>query len=257
MRISLVSYNVNGIRAAIRKGFTEWVKENAFDILCLQELKAHESQLDLETFKSMGYHIAICEADKKGYSGVAIFSKLPFRSILRKHGESNDGFHKEGRYIEADLGNFTVVSCYFPSGSGGEHRQSIKMEFLDKLEPAFKEINQKKAALVCGDFNICHREIDIHDPVKNKNTSGFKPEERAWMDDYFDLGYRDCFRQFHSEGGRYSWWSLRTRAKERNKGWRIDYITAGSKFNYEIIDCDLLEHVPFSDHCPVYMSIKI
>ena len=252
----LISYNVNGIRAAIRKGFLEWMKESDFDLICVQESKANSSQLDLKDFENIGYKSYWKSAQKKGYSGVIVFSKREPDNVIYESGMEK--YDYEGRIIRLDFGDVTLLNCYYPSGSSGEVRQAFKMQFLDDFFIWINELKKERTKLiVCGDFNICHKPIDIHDPVRNKDTSGFKPEERAWMSKYFDSGFIDTFRHFNSEPHHYSWWSYRANARSNNKGWRIDYISTTESMKVQLLDAAIFPEVHHSDHCPIYLKFKI
>ena len=252
----IVSYNVNGIRAAIKKGWIEWLKEYPIEVLCVQETKASENDVDLQIFKSLGYHISWLAAQKKGYSGVAIFSKV--KPDFVQLGSGYKQSDEEGRVIRMDIGELTIVNAYFPSGTSGDERQAFKMEWLNELLPWINKIKKKhEGVILCGDYNIAHKEIDIHDPKGNKNTTGFLPEERAWMDDFFASGWIDSFRQVHPEPHRYSWWSQRfPSVRLNNKGWRIDYINVTDSLKNKIKDAEIFPDVKHSDHCPVYLELS-
>lgn len=252
----VVSYNVNGIRAAMRKGLVDWIADNDFDIIGIQETKAHKEQIDEGPFRELGYDLFWSSAEKKGYSGVLTLSRLPVESSTSVTGMEK--YDREGRFIITDIGGYTFINTYFPSGSSGDERQAFKMEFLeDYLDFLKKQKSKKKNLVVLGDYNICHREIDIHNPVSNKDTSGFKPEERAWMTTFFDSGFVDSFRVFHPEPHRYSWWSFRANARANNKGWRIDYISVAEHLKDHLLDADIFDQVKHSDHCPVYLEMKL
>src|SRR5690625_4330216 len=176
----IITYNVNGIRAAKRKGFLEWLEEDPADIICLQEVKAMEDQVDIEKFKNLGFHVYWFAAQKKGYSGVAVLSKFPAQEV--KYGTGHEQSDEEGRVIQLEFDKFTLINAYFPSGSSGDHRQDYKYQWLDEFYEHVQNLkNEKENLIVVGDYNICHKAIDIHNPVSNKNSSGFLPEERAWM----------------------------------------------------------------------------
>ena len=253
---SIISYNVNGIRAAVRKGFGEWLKETSPDILCLQESKAQPDQLVPEVLKPEGYHAYWYSAEKKGYSGVAIFSKE--EPLHVEYGCGIEAYDKEGRIIRADYEGYSVMSVYIPSGSSGDHRQAIKDVFLEDFYQYIDGLlKEKNNIIISGDYNICHKPIDIHDPVRNKKSSGFLPHERAWMTKFVDLGFTDSFRKFNQEPGNYSWWSYRGRARENNKGWRIDYQMVSSDLSDQCVGAGILPDVPFSDHCPITLDLKV
>jgi exodeoxyribonuclease-3 len=252
----IISYNVNGIRAAIKKGFYDWLETNPADIICLQETKAQESDVDLKKLEALGFEHHWFSAEKKGYSGVAIFSKIKPTRIKKGNGHSESDL--EGRVIEMEWDDIKLINAYFPSGTSGEHRQAFKYQWLN----AFKKYldNEKKKhpnLILCGDYNIAHQEIDIHDPKGNKNTTGFLPEERAWMTSFLESGWIDSFRLFHAEPHRYSWWSQRfPSVRLNNKGWRIDYICVTEPLRNRLKGADIFPEVKHSDHCPVYLEIK-
>lgn len=251
-----MTYNVNGIRSALDKGLASFLEYQQPDVVCLQEIKADASQIPQHLLDALGYHCFWFSAQKKGYSGTAILSKKqPLRITT---GCEHTLFDFEGRVIRADFDNFSVISAYFPSGSGGEERQSVKMEFLSYFFSYLQELkNQFPRLIVCGDYNICHRAIDIHDPVSNKNSSGFLPEERVWMDVFFDSGFTDSFRQINAKAHQYSWWSFRAGARKRNKGWRIDYIAHTSPLNTLLTDSVLFMEDNHSDHCAVMSTYTL
>ncbi|MGB1455005.1 MAG: exodeoxyribonuclease III, partial [Flavobacteriaceae bacterium] len=219
--MKLLSYNVNGIRAALSKGFASWLKATEADVICIQEIKAYESQIDTTVFEELGYHHYWFSAQKKGYSGVAILCKKKPTNIVYGSGIEHMDF--EGRILRIDFDAVSIMSLYLPSGTNTA-RLDYKFQFMDEFQAY---INQLKVShpnlIICGDYNICHQPIDIHDPIRNKNTSGFLPEERAWLDQFMKSGFIDSFRLFNSEPHQYSWWSYRANARANNKGWRIDY----------------------------------
>ncbi len=254
--ISIVTYNVNGIRSAINKGFTRWLEYFNPDIVCIQETKAHPEQVDTSIFQYLGYQHYWHSAEKKGYSGVAVLSKISPQNVFEGCGIPE--YDAEGRVLRVDFGSFMIVNTYFPSGSSGDKRQAFKMQFLHDYLTLFE--TWKKTSpnlLICGDFNICHKAIDIHDPVGNKNSSGFLPEERVWMDSYFDRGMIDTFRHFNPQPHEYSWWTFRANARFRNKGWRIDYITASDSMKENLLSSKIHQDVVHSDHCPVSVRISL
>jgi len=222
MSLKIVSYNVNGIRAALKKGFAEWLAANDFDIVCIQETKAHKEQVDTAIFDELGYHHHWFSAQKKGYSSVATFSKKA--PDLVSNGCGIEAYDNEGRIIRTDFGGFTLLNCYFPSGTSGDERQAFKMKYLADFQNWIDELKkERKKLIIVGDYNIAHNEIDIHNPKGNKKNSGFLPEEREWMTQWFDSGFTDAFRHLNPEMVEYSWWSYRANARNNNKGWRIDY----------------------------------
>jgi exodeoxyribonuclease-3 len=244
------SYNVNGIRAAHRKGFVDWAGESDPDIICIQELRAMENQIP-EEVKELGYYEYYHVADKKGYSGVAIYSKKKPNKI--EEGIGVDWIDSEGRVIMAEYDAFRVFSIYAPSGTTGDIRQDMKMDFLDNfIRFGKKFVEDEKPSVFCGDFNICHTEIDIHNPEKQHKTSGFLPEERAWVTDFLEVGYNDVFREIHPEKtDLFSWWSYRAASKERNKGWRIDYHLATNELAEKAKVAEIEKKWDISDHAPV------
>jgi len=253
--MKIISYNVNGIRAALKKGFAEWLAANDFDIVCLQETKATRDQVDLSSIEELGYQSVWHSAQKKGYSGVATFYKTPPK--LTKVGVGIEQYDKEGRVLRTDFEDFTLLNCYFPSGSSGDVRQAVKMDFLRDFYDWIQVFRQEHPNLiVVGDYNIAHTEIDIHDPVRNKKSSGFLPEEREWMKEWFDSGFVDTFRYARPEQVQYSWWSYRANARNNNKGWRIDYQSVSKKMEDRIVDAYQLTEVKHSDHCPVLLQLK-
>lgn len=254
--MKIISYNVNGIRAALKKGFDEWLSENDFDIVCLQETKAMKEQVDTEIFTNLGYQQAWFSAEKKGYSGVAIFSKITPDQIVE--GCGIEKYDREGRIIRTDFGDWTLLNCYFPSGTSGTERQDFKMEYLADFYSWVEELKKERPNLIIvGDYNVAHTEIDIHNPKSNKNTSGFLPEEREWMTKWFESGFVDAFRWLNPEQVQYSWWSYRAGARAKNKGWRIDYQSVSTSLKEKIKASQQLTEVKHSDHCPVLLDIDL
>lgn len=252
----LISYNVNGIRSACSKGFVAWLAEANPDLICLQELKADEAQADLAPIKDLGYHIHWHAAEKKGYSGVAIFSKIPAKNV--SIGCGMEKYDREGRVIRLDFEKLSVMSVYMPSGSSGEERQKFKFEWMDDFYPYVQALKKEYPHLViAGDYNICHKEIDIHNPKANANSSGFLPEERAWMDQWVAGGFVDSFRAIEPRGGKYSWWSFRANARAKNLGWRIDYQMVSEALAPHIVDAQVMMEVKHSDHCPVSLKLNL
>lgn len=251
----IISYNVNGIRAAIKKGFYEWLETDPADIICLQETKASSHEVNLQKLEALGFEHHWFSAQKKGYSGVAIFSKIKPDNVFVGNGHSASD--DEGRVIQADFGKIRLINAYFPSGTSGDARQSFKYEWLDIFFDYLQSLRKKHPYIIlCGDYNIAHKEIDIHDPKGNKKSSGFLPEERAWMDKLLEHGWADSFRVFHPEPHRYSWWSQRfPSVRLNNKGWRIDYICVTDKLSAHLQDADIYPDVKHSDHCPVYCKL--
>ncbi|MBP8915673.1 MAG: exodeoxyribonuclease III [Chitinophagales bacterium] len=253
--MKIITYNLNGIRAAMNRGWLDWVREHAFDIICVQELKAEPGQLDVTLFDQMGYHHYWHPAQKKGYSGVAIFSKIKPDNVVI--GCGNNDYDCEGRVIRADYGDKSVYSIYFPSGTTGDLRQGVKYKFLDYISTHLKEVQkERKKLIVCGDYNIAHTPLDIHDPKGNKNSSGFLPEERAWMDTFYGSGYVDSLRFFNKDPHQYTWWSYRANARANNKGWRIDYIAVTENLSKDLVGAKIYPDAMHSDHCPQVLEMK-
>ena len=239
----------------MKKGFVDWLTEENPDVICLQEVKALEEQADLEEIKALGYNIYWFAAEKKGYSGVAVFTKIEPQHV--EHGMGIEKYDKEGRLIKLNFGSFSLINSYFPSGSSGDERQAFKYEYLDDFYDYIEGLKQVESELViCGDVNICHKEIDIHNPKTNKNTSGFLPEERAWVTKFLATGFVDCFRQFDESPDNYSWWSYRAASRQRNKGWRIDYFFASENLKDKLKGSRLIPEAKHSDHCPVFLEIE-
>jgi len=256
MAVNIISYNINGIRAAEKKGLSNWLNENQPDIACFQEVKANEDQVDLNVYRELGYQVFWHSAEKKGYSGVAIFSKE-----TPKHVEIGCGIEKydrEGRVIRADYETFSVMSVYMPSGSSGDVRQDFKMEWLADFDDYIQKLkNEIPNLIISGDYNICHQAVDIHDPVRNKNNSGFLPEEREWMSQFLDKGFIDSFRSLNPNSkDEYSWWSYRANARNNNKGWRIDYHMISEALKDRLQKAEILQEVKHSDHCPIQISLS-
>jgi exodeoxyribonuclease-3 len=253
----IISYNVNGIRAAITKGFVEWLKTHPAEVICVQETKAQKENVNHKLFNDIGYHDYWFSARKKGYSGVAVFTRILPDNVEygNGHGASDD----EGRIMQMDFKDVRLINAYFPSGTSGEERQAFKYKWLDDFLKWLNTLKKKHPKLIlAGDYNIAHKEIDIHDPKGNKNSSGFLPDERKWMDKFFASGWIDTFRYFHPEPHRYTWWSQRfPSVRLQNKGWRIDYINVTEPLKKNLKDADIFPEVKHSDHCPVYLEIKI
>ncbi|WP_373521234.1 exodeoxyribonuclease III [Aquiflexum sp.] len=252
--MKIVSYNVNGIRAALNKGFLDWLIATDPDILGLQEVKAELNQIDSSIFGDLGYHIYWLPAVKKGYSGVAILSKIKPNHV--EYGIGLSTYDNEGRILRADYDTFSFVSAYFPSGTTGDIRQVFKYQFLDDIYGYSQDLIQKLPNLILsGDYNICHKAIDIHNPISNKNSSGFLPEERDWMDKFTDSGFEDSFRLFNQEPHNYTWWSYRAGSRGKNLGWRIDYHMTTLPMKDRIKRSVILPEAYHSDHCPILMEI--
>ena len=252
----IISYNVNGIRAAIKKGLYEWMEVEQPDVVCIQELKAKKDQVDTSQLEGMGYQQCWMPAQKPGYSGVAIFSKIEPQHV--EYGCGIEKYDLEGRVIRSDFRGGSILSVYMPSGTSGEERQAFKMEWLDDFQNYVDDLKKELPNLIiCGDYNIAHQEIDIHNPKGNKKNSGFLPEERAWVSSFMESGFVDSYRLQHEEPDRYSWWTYRFNARKNNKGWRIDYQMVSEPLKNKIIDANLREDVVHSDHCPTYLEIDL
>lgn len=251
----LISYNVNGLRSAIKQGFVDWLKTDPADIICLQEIKAEKENVDHNAIEALGYHTYWYSAEKKGYSGVAIFTKRQPDALFYGNGIMQSD--AEGRVIRADYGDVTLINTYFPSGTTGELRQTYKYQWLDEFYDYVQALRKERPKiLICGDYNIAHKEIDIHNPVGNKKTSGFLPEERAWMDKFIASGMVDTFRHFNPDPHHYSWWSRRfPTVREQNKGWRIDYFLATEPLAASLKGATIFPDAKHSDHCPVYVEV--
>ena len=253
MRIA--SYNVNGIRAAMKKGFMDWLEKADADVVCLQETKAQEDQIPAFEFAAAGYETYSFSAKKKGYSGVAILSRISPDKVVR--GMGMPIYDDEGRFIRADFGELSVISVYHPSGSSGDVRQDFKMQWLSDFQNYVLELRKERPNLVIsGDYNICHRPIDIHDPVRNAKNSGFLPEEREWMSAFLDSGFVDSFRYLNPEPHQYTWWSYRANARANNKGWRIDYHMVTENLKDRIQKVEIHTDAFQSDHCPIILELK-
>ena len=253
--MKIISYNVNGIRAALNKGLDQWIKEENPDILCIQEIKANIEQINTQVFESLGYHHYWFPAEKKGYSGVAILSKK--KPVTVVYGMGLEKFDSEGRLIRAEFDNFTILNSYFPSGTTGEIRQAYKMDYLDAvLKYTSNLLSTNPRLILSGDYNICHKPIDINHPELHENVSGFLPEERAWMDTFIESGFTDSFRIFNNQPEQYSWWSYRAGARPKNLGWRIDYHMISRALRKNIKNAAILKDVIHSDHCPVLVEIE-
>ena len=252
--MKLLSYNVNGIRAALKKGFVSWLESTQADVICIQETKAMETQVDTSVLDDIGYHHFWFSAQKKGYSGVAVFSKEKPKNVA--YGSGIDHMDYEGRILRVDFDKVSIMSLYLPSGTNLS-RLDYKFQFMDEFSQYIKTLKKEHPNLIiCGDFNICHKVIDIHDPVRNKNVSGFLPEEREWLDNFMKSSFIDSFRYLNSEPHQYSWWSYRANARNNNKGWRIDYALVSKNLEEKIVQSFMLPDAKHSDHCPVGLEIQ-
>ncbi len=253
--MKIASYNVNGIRAATKKGFSQWLQTASPDVLCLQEIKATKDQLDLSLYEKCGYPYQYWfSAQKKGYSGVAILAKQRPDNVV--YGTGTASMDDEGRNIRADFNGVSVMSLYVPSGSNMD-RLGFKLGYMDDLQQHINQLKKERSELVlCGDYNICHHAIDIHDPIRNKNVSGFLPVEREWMTNFLKSGFTDSFRYLNSNPHHYTWWSYRANARARNKGWRLDYAMVSDGLKERISRSVILSDAIHSDHCPIMLELK-
>ena len=252
--MKLLSWNINGIRAAEKKGLFDWFKKEAPDILCLQEIKAQPEQVPPHLRNTPGYLIFWSSAERKGYSGVATFTKE--KPVDVKTGFGIEKFDKEGRILITEFPMFTLFNIYFPNGKKNQERLDFKLDFYDIFLAYADNLKVKgKNIVVCGDFNTAHKEIDLARPKENENISGFLPIERAWIDTFIDHGYVDTFRHFNKEPNQYTWWDLKSRARDRNVGWRIDYFFVNKEFIHHIKKSFIMQEIMGSDHCPVGIEI--
>ena len=253
--MKILSWNINGIRAACKKGFFTWFQKESPDILCLQEVKATPDQLPPHLRNIPRYHLFWNPAERKGYSGVATFTKQ--KPIEVKTGFGREEFDSEGRILITTFSTFTLFNIYFPNGKKNKERLQFKLDFYDEFLSYADDLKARKQnILVCGDFNTAHKEIDLARPKENEHISGFLPIERAWIDTFIDHGYIDTFRQFHTEPNQYSWWDLKTSARTRNVGWRIDYFFVNKEFLPKLKNAFITQTVMGSDHCPVGIDIN-
>ncbi len=255
--MKVITVNTNGIRAAARKGFFDWLPGQQADVICIQETKAQIHQLEDAIFHPEGYHCYYFDAEKKGYSGTAIYSRKKPNKIIR--GLGWDPADSEGRYLQVDFDGISVISLYMPSGSSSDERQQRKIAFMDRILPHFKSLRRKhREFIICADWNICHREIDLKNWKPNQKNSGFLPEERAWLDQLFDqLGYVDAFRVINQQPEQYTWWSNRGQAWAKNVGWRLDYHLITPGLVEAIESAEIYKEQRFSDHAPFIMSYNI
>ncbi|HLR77319.1 MAG TPA: exodeoxyribonuclease III [Balneolaceae bacterium] len=254
--MKVVSYNVNGIRAALRKDLIGWLEQAQPDVVCLQEIKANPEQFDESLFHAIGYTYCYWyPAEKKGYSGVAILSKVEPNKV--SYGTGIDYMDREGRNLRADFDEFSVMSLYLPSGTNDD-RLAFKLKYMADFQKYIDQLTQEiPNLLICGDYNICHEAIDIHNPVRLKNTSGFLPVEREWLSGFLNSGFVDSFRYLHPEEEQYSWWSYRANSRARNKGWRLDYHLVSTPLQEKINRAVILSEAKHSDHCPVLIELTV
>ena len=253
--MKIISYNVNGIRAAITKGFLEWLQTANPDVICLQEIKATEDQIPTQDITAAGYPFQYYfPATKKGYSGVAILSKIEPQKIV--YGTGIEHMDVEGRNLRADFENLSVMSLYLPSGTNID-RLGHKFKYMDDFHNYIMHLKKDIPNLViCGDYNICHEAIDIHDPIRNQTVSGFLPQERSWLDAFMKSGFIDSFRHFNKEPHNYSWWSYRAGARGNNKGWRIDYNLVSENLKERMTRAVIFPEAKHSDHCPIMVEVN-
>ena len=250
--LRLVSWNVNGLRAVFKKGFMESLQEMAPDVLALQEIKAMKEQLPESLQKLDGYHAYFNSAQRKGYSGVATYSRQKAQQVISGIGDPR--FDDEGRVLTLEFPTYYFINCYFPNSKNDLSRLDFKHDFNVLLQKFAEDLAGKKPVVVCGDFNVAHKEIDLANPRQNRKNAGFTPEECAWMDSFTGDGWIDTFRQKNKEPEHYSWWSYRSRARDRNIGWRIDYFCVDKESAAKIMDADIYQHIYGSDHCPVVLD---
>jgi len=253
--MKVLSWNINGLRAAEKKGFYQWFTKESPDILCLQEIKATPDQLPPHIRNVPGYHGFWNPGERKGYSGVATFSKE--KPVKVETGFGREEFDSEGRILITSYPSFTLFNIYFPNGKKNQERLQYKLDFYDKFLTIADELKAKKRNIVvCGDFNTAHKEIDLARPKENEKISGFLPVERAWIDTFIDHGYVDTFRHFNKEPNQYTWWDMKTGARARNVGWRIDYFFVNKEFLPKIKNAFIMPDILGSDHCPVGIEVK-
>ena len=252
----ILSWNVNGIRAVYKKGFLEWFLREKADIVCIQETKAWAEQLVDELRNPQGYSSCFAEAERKGYSGVALYTRLEPLEV--RTGFGHDRFDAEGRTLAADFGDFLLYNVYFPNGKASKERLQYKMDFYEAFLQHMNELQQQgRKVVVCGDVNTAHHEIDLAHPKANEKVSGFLPEEREWIDRFLQSGFTDAFRIFNNEPEQYTWWDMRTRARDRNIGWRIDYFYVSENLREAVSSAGILVDVQGSDHCPIDIVLSL
>jgi exodeoxyribonuclease-3 len=254
--MKIISFNCNGIRASLNKGLADFIKQENPEIFCLQETKARPEQCSPEIWEELGYQPFHHTAEKAGYSSVAIYTKNPVKKV--DIGLNFPEYDREGRSVGVDLGSFYLWNVYFPSGTSGDVRQSVKMEFLDYIQDYASKLKKKyKKIVLCGDVNIAHTPQDIHNPKGNEKNSGFLPEERAWLTKFLGSGWIDSFRYKNPGEQKYSWWTYRFKARSQNKGWRIDYFLVSESMEKKILEADILTDFHASDHAPIYLKLEV
>lgn len=249
-----ISWNVNGLRAVEKKGFVDMVKDLSPDIFAIQETKAQPEQLSHELTHIDGYTVYWHSARRKGYSGVGIYTKKKPLNVI--YGLSEEKFDEEGRALTLEYDDFYLINAYFPNAQHGLARMDYKLDFNRVLHRFAKDLSRKKSTVICGDFNVAHKAIDLKNPESNEKNPGYSPEERAWMDDFTGDGFIDTFRKFNAEPGHYTWWSYRFNARERNIGWRIDYFCVDSGSHRRVVGSDILDQIMGSDHCPIRIEFR-
>ena len=254
--MKIATFNVNGLRAVSKKGFWPWFQKQNIDIIGLQEIKVKEDEVNKAEFEMLGYYSYWHSAEKKGYSGVATLTKIKPENVVK--GIGIEEIDREGRVLRTDFKDFTVINVYVPSGTSGEDRHQFKMKFLHYFDDYISKIKKEKEnIIVLGDFNIVHTRLDIHNPDRKDNPSGYRPDERAWLDHWFHSGFHDAFRLIYPDRIQFSWWSYRARSRERNKGWRIDYISVSDSLKDKVKDVTFYSDIVFSDHCLIVMDIDL
>jgi len=255
--MKLITYNVNGIRAALKKDLLKWIKSEDPDVFCVQETKSQIDQVPPELFEDLGYTAYWHSAEKRGYSGVLTFSKTPADKVVEGMGMKK--YDNEGRVLRTDFGDWTLVNLYLPSSSSGEERHKFKMAFLKDFGAwAKKLVKKRKKLIIVGDYNIVRLDIDIHNPTRKDKPPGFRPEERAWLQEWFDKDFKDAYRVIHPEQeNEFSWWSYRAGSRPRNKGWRIDYISVSNPLAKKVKSSGHHHDAVHSDHCPVWVEIDL
>jgi exodeoxyribonuclease-3 len=253
--LSLSSWNVNGIRAAHKKGFLDWLDASGADIVCVQETKAQPQQLAEELKFPDGFETYFASAERKGYSGVALYTRLSPQSVKELE---TPLFDVEGRTLIAEYEDFVLITGYFPNSQDAGARLQYKLDYCDTILSVCNDlVSAGRDVVVCGDFNIAHRPIDLANPKANENNAGYLPEERAWMDKYLEAGYVDCFRKFNQEGGNYTWWSYRFNSRAKNIGWRLDYHCVNRRLEDAVVSASIESETTGSDHCPVTLRLDL